>query len=127
LLSLVQQLGLANLLQQQLNGRQPRYELVANENQRELLFPGNQLSAEDLQQLDLLLNQAGPQESSERPLWQAREEPKQLVGKRELIPGHYEFEVAPKMEPPVVRGPPFKQTNQVCPGTGECCDHNSFR
>lgn len=36
------------------------------------------------------------------------------------MPGHYEFEVAPKMEPPSVRRPPYQQTStQVCPGSGE--------
>ena len=35
-------------------------------------------------------------------------------------PGHYEFEVAPKMEPPTVRRPPYLQSTQLCPGSGEC-------
>lgn len=35
------------------------------------------------------------------------------------IPGHYEFEVAPKMEPPAVRKPPYLQSSQMCPGSGE--------
>lgn len=35
------------------------------------------------------------------------------------IPGHYEFEVAPKMEPPAVRKPPYQQSAQLCPGSGE--------
>lgn len=35
-------------------------------------------------------------------------------------PGHYEFEVAPKMEPPSAPRPPFKQANFVCPGSGKC-------
>lgn len=35
------------------------------------------------------------------------------------LPGHYEFEVAPKMEPPSVRKPPYQQSAQLCPGTGE--------
>lgn len=35
-------------------------------------------------------------------------------------PGHYEFDVAPKMEPPSVRKPPYRQTDQQCPGSGEC-------
>lgn len=34
------------------------------------------------------------------------------------IPGHYEFEVAPKMEPPTVRKPPYQQSAQMCPGSG---------
>lgn len=34
-------------------------------------------------------------------------------------PGHYEFDVAPKMEPPSVRKPPYRQTAQVCPGSGK--------
>lgn len=35
------------------------------------------------------------------------------------IPGHYEFEVAPKMEPPAVRKPPYPQSAQLCPGSGK--------
>jgi hypothetical protein len=35
-------------------------------------------------------------------------------------PGHYEFEVAPKMEPPSAPKPPFKQSSAVCPGSGKC-------
>lgn len=34
-------------------------------------------------------------------------------------PGHYEFEVAPQMEPPSVRKPPYVQTATVCAGSGE--------
>lgn len=34
------------------------------------------------------------------------------------IPGHYEFEVAPKMEPPTVKKPPYVQSAQLCPGSG---------
>lgn len=34
-------------------------------------------------------------------------------------PGHYEFEMAPKMEPPSVRKPPYLQSAFVCPGSGE--------
>lgn len=33
--------------------------------------------------------------------------------------GHYDFEVAPKMEPPSVRKPPYLQSAQVCPGSGK--------
>lgn len=36
-----------------------------------------------------------------------------------LSPGHYEFEVAPNLEPPSVRKPPYKQSSQQCPGSGE--------
>lgn len=36
------------------------------------------------------------------------------------MPGHYEFEVAPNMEPPSVRRPPYEQSStQNCPGSGE--------
>jgi len=35
------------------------------------------------------------------------------------IPGHYEFEVAPKMEPPSVRKPPYQQSVSACPGSGK--------
>lgn len=35
------------------------------------------------------------------------------------IPGHYKFELAPKMEPPTVRKPPYQQSGQVCPGLGK--------
>lgn len=36
------------------------------------------------------------------------------------MPGHYEFEVAPKMEPPSVRKPPYQQSaTQSCPESGE--------
>lgn len=35
------------------------------------------------------------------------------------IPGHYKFELAPKMEPPTVKKPPYQQSGQLCPGLGE--------
>lgn len=35
-------------------------------------------------------------------------------------PGHYEFEMAPKMEPPSVRKPPYIQSALMCPGSGKC-------
>lgn len=38
---------------------------------------------------------------------------------QQQTPGHYEFEVAPNLEPPSVRKPPYKQSNQQCPGSGE--------
>lgn len=34
-------------------------------------------------------------------------------------PGHYEFEVAPRMEPPGAPKPPFHQASTSCPGSGE--------
>lgn len=34
-------------------------------------------------------------------------------------PGHYEFEVAPKLEPPSVRKPPYSQSQQHCAGSGK--------
>lgn len=35
------------------------------------------------------------------------------------MPGHFKFELAPKMEPPTVRKPPYQQSGQVCPGLGK--------
>lgn len=35
------------------------------------------------------------------------------------VPGHYEFEMAPKMEPPSVRKPPYQQSGQICPGSSK--------
>lgn len=35
------------------------------------------------------------------------------------VPGHYEFEMAPKMEPPSVRKPPYQQSAQICPGSSK--------
>lgn len=42
------------------------------------------------------------------------------------VPGHYEFEVAPKMEPPSVRKPPYQQSRQTCPGSSEYLSITSF-
>lgn len=47
-------------------------------------------------------------------LWAGREQQSAINA-----PGHYEFEVAPKMEPPTVRRPPYLQSTQLCPGSGE--------
>lgn len=38
------------------------------------------------------------------------------------VPGHFEFEMAPKMEPPSVRKPPYQQSSQLCSGTGKSID-----
>lgn len=43
----------------------------------------------------------------------------QLEVQHQNSPGHYEFEVAPKLEPPIVRKPPYKQSQQRCSGTGK--------
>lgn len=56
----------------------------------------------------------------ERPL-QSQPQPQRQQRQRQPqeTPGHYEFEVAPKMEPPGAPRPPFKQANSVCPGSGK--------
>lgn len=43
----------------------------------------------------------------------------QLEQQHHNSPGHYEFEVAPKLEPPSVRKPPYQQTKHQCAGSGK--------
>lgn len=61
---------------------------------------------------------SSPSELATRP-HQERAKPVEGPNQREQTPGHYEFEVAPKMEPPGAPKPPFKQASNSCPGSGE--------
>lgn len=39
------------------------------------------------------------------------------------MPGYYEFEVAPKMEPPSVKRQQYKHSAQICPGSSKYTSH----
>lgn len=41
------------------------------------------------------------------------------VSKAQEPLGHYAFETAPAMEPPTVRKPPYRPSNELCSGLGE--------
>lgn len=64
---------------------------------------------------ELLNSFVGNQQSSELLLNQQQSQQQHQHG----TPGHYEFEVVPKMEPPSAPRPPFKQANHACPGSGK--------
>lgn len=68
------------------------------------------------QQLALLANQ---QPESANLISQQQPVAPGLSASQNPQPGHYEFEVAPKLEPPSVRKPPYKASIFSCAGAGK--------
>ena len=76
-----------------------------------LLVAGQQVVGQQYQYLDQLAGELAPAGGADLSEASSRH--------HGGSPGHYEFEVAPKMEPPSVRRPPYRQTDQLCPGSGK--------
>ena len=95
----------------------PHYEIEGLSSQFSGPADSQQLSLELLSQTPSLQQQQLQAQQTQLELQQQQQQQQQQ--QHSGTPGHYEFEVAPKMEPPSARRPPFKQTNQLCPGSGE--------